>query len=381
MSTLNVNNINKAGGVDAIVTDGVAVSVPSGNLLYNGAMQVAQRGTSKTGLNDGDTNTFPTADRWAFLYGGTSTAEFTQTVEADAPTGSGFANSLKMEVTTADSTLDNDNGVYIRQRLEGQDLQSIKKGSSSAESLTLSFWVKSDVTGTFVVWAYDADNARQVCASYTVNSADTWEKKTLTFPPDTTGAFDNNNQRSLELSFWLLAGADNTSGTLPTSWEAYTQANRAVGQTNLAATLGNYWQITGVQLEAGEVATPFEHKSYGVELALCQRYFEKSYNVDVAPGTSTTAGVYQQMGSSDGSSNTANAIPFAVTKRDAPTITLYSATGVQGDWLYFRNGATAETTATAPFIGQSMMRVNVNSVGASWAVVGVRGHFVADAEL
>ena len=375
MSTLNVNNINKAGGVDAIVTDGVAVSVPSGNLVYNGAMQVAQRGTSETGITNSG---FYTADRWKTFISALGT--WTQTIETEGPTGSGFSKSLKMECTTADSSPAASDYLIVEQRLEGQDLQGLKKGSSAAESLTISFSVKSDTTGTYILTLFDSDNTRFVCGAYTISVADTWENKSITFAGDITGAFDNDNAGSLNVWFWLGAGSDRSSGTLQTAWGASVDANLAVGQTNLAAATSNYWQVTGVQLEMGTVATSFEHKPFGVELAECQRYYEKSYNVDVVPGTSTNAGVHQEVGGSDTSGNTASAVAFAVNKRAAPTITFYSSTGVQGNWRYFRNGASGETTASAPFVGETRMRADVVS-GAAWTVVGVRGHFVADAEL
>jgi len=256
--------------VDGIQVDGEYMTPYAGrrNLLYNGAMQVAQRGTSVAGITGSG---YHTADRWNVAL--TSLGTWTQSVEADAPTGSGFSKSTKLLCTTANASPGTSNAFRFDQRLEGQDLQSIKKGTSSAERLTLSFWVKSNVTGTYVVWLYDADNARSVAASYSVSASGSWEKKTITFPADTSGAFDDNNGSSLWVSFVLAAGTDWTSGTLATTWEADTTANRAVGQTNLAAATSNYWQITGVQLELGDKATPFEHRSYGEELSLCRRYF------------------------------------------------------------------------------------------------------------
>jgi hypothetical protein len=261
---------------DTLVYDGsdwVNTSQVSGdNLIYNGAMQVHQRGTSTAGLTDGS-NGYYTADRWGFQEGGTPTWVFTQSVEADGPTGSGFTKSLKMACTTADASPAANQALIIAQTLEGQDLQGLKKGTADAESLTLSFWVKSDATGTYIVELRDQDNSRTISASYTVSSSGTWENKTVTFAGDTTGALDNDNNGSLALNFWLLSGADFASGSLQTSWGAISSADRAVGQTNLAAATSNYWQITGVQLEVGPVATPFEFKPFGQELAECQRYY------------------------------------------------------------------------------------------------------------
>ena len=247
------------------------------NLIINGAMQVAQRGTVTGATHD----SYGGPDRYKISESGDTV--FTMSKDSDTPTGKGFANSLKLDVTTADSSLAASDYASVIYNIEGQDLQRIKKGTSSAESVTLSFYIKSTITGTYVVQLYDNDNNRSVSKSYTVSSADTWEKKTLTFPADTTGAFDNDNALSLLIRWWFAAGTDYTSGTLATSWESYNGANAAVGQVNAVNSASNNIFITGVQLELGEQATPFEHRSYGDELARCQRYFQKLYS-DAAYG-------------------------------------------------------------------------------------------------
>jgi hypothetical protein len=238
------------------------------NLLYNGAMQVHQRGTSATGITAAG---YYTADRWQ--TSNNAMGVWTQTIENDAPAGTGFRKSLKMLCTTADAAPSATDELRLNYRLEGQDLQNIKKGTSAAEQLTFSFWVKSNVTGTYVLNPVDVDNTRQVGAYYTINAANTWEKKVITFPADMTGAFDNDNLQSLLIIWHLGAGANRTSGTFRTTWTADVIGDTAVGQVNLAAATNNYWQITGVQLEIGPVATPFEFKPYGQELAECQRYY------------------------------------------------------------------------------------------------------------
>lgn len=241
---------------------------PNRNLLYNGAMQINQRSISVSGITGSGYNT---ADRWKI--DASSLGTWTQSIENDAPSGSGFRKSLKMLCTTASASPAAASRFSIFHLLEGQDLQRIAKGTSSAQQLTLSFWVKSNVTGTYVTGLYDNDNTRGVAATYTISTSANWEKKTITFPADVTGILDNDNGDSLELYFHLAMGSNFTSGTLATTWATYTNANWAVGQTNLAANVNNYWQITGVQLETGSVATPFEFKSYGQELRECQRYY------------------------------------------------------------------------------------------------------------
>ena len=244
------------------------VNPPSGNFLINGAMQVAQRGTATTGVT---TSGYYTADRW--LTGVGTMGTWTQTVENDGPTGSGFRKSFKILCTTADASPAAGDFVNIRQSLEGQNIQSIRKGTSEAKQLTMSFWVKANVTGTYTVELNDLNNTRVVAAPYSILTSGTWEKKTLVFPADTTGVLSNDNAVSLRPQFWLGAGSDFTSGTLATSWESTNNANRAVGQVNLAAATNNYWQITGVQLELGDIATEFQFQDIQKELAACQRYF------------------------------------------------------------------------------------------------------------
>ena len=241
------------------------------NMIINGGMSVAQRNTSVASITG---TTYNTADRWALEINALGT--WTQSVIADAPTGSGFRNSLKMLCTTADAAPAAGDFLRLVQYLEGQDLQRIRKGTSSATPLTISFWVKSNKTGTYVCELFDEDNVRQVSQTYTVSASDTWQYKTITFSADTLGAFDNDNARSLVVSFHLADGSNFTSGALNTVWSANTNVNRAVGQTNLAAATSNYWQITGVQLEAGPVATPFEFEPFETTLRKCQRYYYDS---------------------------------------------------------------------------------------------------------
>jgi len=247
----------------------VLAPIASGrNVVINGAMQVAQRGTSTAGIT---TFGYYTADRWYMNY--TAMGTWTQSIESDAPTGSGFRKSLKVLCTTADASPAAGDFVGVEQRFEGQNLQQFLKGTPSAKQFALSFWVKSNVTGTYITEIPDQDNTRAVSASYTISASDTWEKKTVIFPADTTGAFDNDNGFSFLVRFTLGAGSTYTSGTLQTTWASTVSANRYVGQTNLASATNNYWQITGVQLEAGSVATPFEFEDYGTTLAKCQRYY------------------------------------------------------------------------------------------------------------
>jgi hypothetical protein len=271
----------------------------SGNVIINGSMQVNQRGVSSTGIT---TSGYYTADR--FNFGINTLGTWTQTTETDGPTGSGLRKSLKLLCTTANASPGATSFALLQHRLEGQDVQVFRKGTANAESFALSFWVKSNVTGTYVVDLADADNSRLVSSPYTITSSATWEKKTVIFPPDTSGVLDDDNNVSLGVRFWLGAGSNRTSGTLQTSWAAEVAANSAPGQTNVAAATNNYFQITGVQLEAGTVATPFRRNSNSLqgELAACQRYYQRiigtaaftNFGLGYASGT-TTAQIFYNL--------------------------------------------------------------------------------------
>ena len=239
------------------------------NIIINGAMQVAQRGTSVSSITS---TGYRSLDR--FVLDISSLGTWTMSQSTDVPSGQGFANSLKLDCTTADASPSASDFMILNQRIEGYNLQALAKGSSSANPMTLSFWVKSTKTGTYVVEMYDNDNTRTFSKAYTISSADTWEKKTLTYDGDTTGTFDNDNNTSLQIFMWLGAGSNYTSGTISEAWGSRTLANAAAGQVNIADSTDNNFYITGVQLEVGEQATPFEHRSFGEELALCQRYFQ-----------------------------------------------------------------------------------------------------------
>ena len=266
--------------VSASITDGTITSsdLASGtienqsafkNIIINGDMSVAQRATSASSLTSSG---YHALDRFrcVIVTAGTWTISQSTTV----PSGQGFATSMKWDNTTADGSLGASDFVSVQQFIEGQNLQYLKKGTSSAESLTVSFWVRSNKTGTYILELKDNDNTRAISQSYTISSADTWEKKTLTFAGDTTGTLDNDNNASFLVQFALAAGSDYTSGSLQTSWGAETTANRYVGQVNLADSTSNEWYMTGLQVEVGTAASDFEFLPTDVNLLRCERYFQ-----------------------------------------------------------------------------------------------------------
>ena len=239
------------------------------NILHNSEMKVAQRGASFTGVQAPAYH----LDRWRSHISGVATKGVC-TISQDSDVPNGFAKSLKVAVTTADTSLDAWAEYAIQQRLEGQDLQRLCKGTSSAKEVTISFWVKSSLTGTYILEMLDDDNgSRHINKSYTINSANTWEYKSITFAGDTSGVLDNDNAKSMTISWDLAGGSNFQGGGLQTSWGSLAQTKRQDGQVNFFANTGNTFQLTACQMEVGDTATPFEHRSYGEELAKCQRYY------------------------------------------------------------------------------------------------------------
>ena len=305
MSTLKVTNIESpsGGGVNAKIADVNGGQLSNRRININGAMKVAQRGTSFTSVNA----TAFHMDRYQ-LYYQNSSAAFTVTQSTDTPNG--FGNSLKIDVTTADSSIASNEEIKLLHKIEGQDLQAVAKGTSVAKQLTLSFYVKATKTGTYIVELFDRDNSRDVSASYTVSDTN-WNRYTLTFPADTTGAFDVDNASSLEISWWLVAGSAVQTDALNTTWRSSQDAGSATGQVNFTDSTSNDWLITGIQLEVGEIATAFEHRSYGDELVKCQRYY-------VEISGDNDAYVYPSKG--QGSSSVDCTIPLCVPLRASPTM-------------------------------------------------------------
>ena len=346
-------------------------TVGSKNIVINGDMSIAQRGTSVSSITSSSYNTI---DRFRLAVDTLGT--WTQSQDTDVPTGQGFAKSFKVDCTTADAAPAAGDLIFITQRFEGQNLQYLKKGTSSAESLTLSFWVKSNKTGTYIAEIEDTDNSRQISKSYTVNSASTWEKKTITFAGDTTGALNNDNGHSLSIIFWLGAGSNYTSGTLGTSWGSTVNANRAVGQVNLADSTSNDFWITGVQLEAGTTASDFEFLPVDVNLNRCLRYYE----VIAKGATNLTIGF--------GGTYATDTLGFALTyfyKRTTPSLEQVTGT----DYYRFYNGggqnmtkieATFFTNSRLLAFNNDDISVADNSLG--WiATFNANAYLAIDAEL
>lgn len=243
------------------------------NLIINGNCQVNQRGNS-TGTT---TQGYSGPDRFNLGINGRDQFAVSISQAADGPDG--FTSSFKLQTTTPETSITDTEYVIIRQIIEAQNLQHLNYGTSSAKQLTASFWVKSSIAATFGVFMYQYDGGRTIGSTYTINSANTWEYKTVTFAGDIGGTINNDNGQGQYLAFTIAAGSDLTT-TDNTSWGAYTAGKLGYGHSTGAnavmTTTNATWQVTGVQLEVGSQATPFEHESYDTTLEKCQRYFQKA---------------------------------------------------------------------------------------------------------
>jgi hypothetical protein len=375
--TFTANTFTALTGSDIVHADtGSVRNRPNSQpIMINGDMQIAQRATTVTGVT---TSTMATCDRVNFFISSAGTWTIKQT--ADAPTGSGFAKCYELDCTTADGSLSASDQARIELKFEGQDCQVFKKGTSSAEKMTVCFWVKSHKTGTHVLQVYDADNNRSVSQQYTISSADTWEKKTVNIPADTTGAFTNDNAESLNLSWWICAGTDFTSGTINTTWESRTLTKIADGQVNGADSTDNNFRITGIQIEVGEFTSStipaFQHESFGDSLARCQRYYYTS--------TIQTEDMLGVGWTFSATSVLRWNLQLPVFMRSAPTVSF------QGDDVRLWNGANGTNAAVSVnYSDQNHLECDCSCDSGLTATVGIvamiylktNGEVVATAEL
>ena len=298
------------------------------NKVINGAMQIAQRGTTFT-FSSGSTLSAYTLDRFRFdlfPFGGTS-ATATITQSGTAPDG--FTNSLKVDVTATDTSLVGNNYSQVNFQLERQDIRDFAYGTSSAKSITLSFYVRSNKTGNYNVnmLAYGT-STRLASFTYAISSANTWERKTITVAGDTAGNIVGGTDSGLGINFGLAYGGNYITGSNQNSFGSYVAANQGVGQdVNLYDSTSNNWYITGVQLEVGSVATPFEHRKFGDEMNACRRYFYMLSHGEI------TAPLYGMAYAATNAHVVAN---FPVEMRAIPT--LYKVES-SGSYAHIRYGA------------------------------------------
>ena len=351
MSTIKVTNVNPPTAGDAVNINGLAYptagSLSSRNLIVNGAMAVAQRATSVTGVTSSG---YRAVDRFRPSLGTLGTWTIEQST--DAPDG--FAYSHKFTCTTADASPAAGDDIEMEYKVEAQDLQHLNYGSASAEAMTLSFWVKSNKTGTATVNILQPDNSnKSLSPTYTISSAGTWEHKTISIPGDTAGAINNDNGNGLHFLWFLNSGSNFTSGTNRTTWTTLATADRNASNLGVGGATSDYWQITGVQLEVGEVATPFEHRSYGYDLQRCQRYYQRLQ--------STLADTIVYVGYNAGTTSSRGTVYFPTSMRTNPTAV--ETSGTASDYNV-RSGGSTTTCNSVP----SFEHATTQSIGLQFNV-------------
>ena len=289
------------------------------NIIINGGMQIAQRATSETGL--GASSKYSTLDRYAVTVGNTD-GRFTMS-QSTVTDLEGFSTALKIDCTTADTSVATNEFLIIQQYVEGFNLQQLKATSTTTRAFTLSFYAKSNASRA-IATEINFSNGTNKNASKLHTIGTSWARYTFTIPAASSTQIDNDNSLECSVNFWLHAGATYSSGTMSATLGAITNANRAVGIGSIFASTDNEIEITGIQLEVGSQATPFEHRSFGEEQALCQRYFEVLFATRAATYASTGSYVQRQ------------GHQMKVTKRALPTITdasnVYSTLGVDVTW-------------------------------------------------
>jgi len=239
------------------------------NLVINGAMQISQRATSATGVG-GTNEAYPTLDRFNFTT--TSAGRFTMTQTADGPTG--FANCMKLDCTTADTSISASEALILQTKFEGQNVQQLMYGSSSAQPITVSFYVKGNASATYTLEWRNEEDGRNTGKTFNVTTD--WTRVSITFAGDTAGAaVDDDNTHAFTLGIWLHGGTTFSGGTFAeNTWHATNNLRIGDSQTSFFDSTNRTFFLTGLQIELGNQATPFEHRSFGEELALCQRYFQ-----------------------------------------------------------------------------------------------------------
>ncbi len=312
------------------------------NRIINGAMQIDQRNAGASVTASDTTNAVYTVDRWAYRVLAASKVSFQQS--STAP--SNFKNSL-LATSLSAYTVGASEFFNIRQPIEGLNAVDLGWGTSSAQSVTISFWVRSSLTGLFGGYIANSADNRLYIFSYTINTANTWEYKTITVPGETTGTWLTTNGVGIQLGFSLGAGA-NYQGT-PGSWGTSVLI-APTGQTNVMGTNGATWYVTGVQIEVGDQATPFDWRPYTTELELCQRYYQKSFSTASAPANSVATGtVVRNLVPYSTTQSYMDSVEFATEMRAAPTVTIYntSAIATANAIAYYDGAWQAATSSTA----------------------------------
>ena len=338
------------------------------NYIINGAMLISQRGTSFAAVAHGEY----TLDRWT--ANDTGAGVFTISQDTDVPNET-YENSLKVDCTTADASIAAGDIYAIQQYIEGLNSIPFAMGTSGAVTVTLSFWVKSTKTGTFCVALKNADASRGYVSQYTVSDTNTWERKTITIPLDQTGTWLRTNGKGLAVMFTLACGSTRQASSADT-WEAG-NVSATSSQVNALDSTANNFLITGVQLEEGSTATDFEHRTFGDELALCQRYYEV---LGRDPTTYTFS--YPNMPAKVAfTNNYLQGHAYHTVKRAAPTVVLFSRNDTSGKVSLVTNGADEGNNWAINSGGTVGFHLAVRDGGTHTVGIGMEYGFTADAEV
>jgi len=306
------------------------------NRIINGAMMIDQRNAGASVTFDGSATKFP-VDR----FGGFEDTDGEMTGQQNSSAPTGFTSSVKLTTTTADASLGATQRVIFRQLIEGQNVSDLAWGTASAATVTISFWVRSSLTGTHGGVVTNSAQDRSYPFTYSISVADTWEYKTITVAGDTSGTWLTTNGIGIRLIFGMGVGST-YSGTAG-AW-AGTRYESATGAVSVIGTLNATWYITGVQLEKGSTATSFDYRPYGTELALCQRYYEKTLSQGATSSSGQTSGALTAIAAT--TTVLAAQWTFKQTKRTTPTLTLSSFNGTAGSWA---NGSNTDFAVTQPW--------------------------------
>jgi len=282
------------------------------NIVINGAMNVAQRATSATGVG-GTNEEYPTIDRFNFTT--TSAGRFTMTQTADGPTG--FANCMKLDCTTVDTSISASEALILQTKFEGQDVQQLMYGSSSAQPITVSFYVKGNASATYTLEWRNEEDGRNTGKTFNVTTD--WTRVSITFTGDTAGAaVDDDNTHAFTLGIWLHGGTTFSGGTFAeNTWHGTNNLRIGDSQTSFFDSTDRTFFITGVQMELGSVATPFEHRSFDEEMRMCQRYYYRTpFYKDSGQAANET---FPCVGNMDGTATGAYLLCFPNVMRAAPT--------------------------------------------------------------
>jgi hypothetical protein len=372
--TVSVNGTTGITFNDASTQNTAATGFGFKNRIINGAMMIDQR-------NAGAAVTTSTYITDRFEASVDTDGAFSIQQVSEAPTG--FVNSLKFTTTTADASLGASQYTSIRQKIEGLNVADLAWGSASASTVTLSFWVRSSLTGTFGGVLKNSAQNRSYPYSYTISAANTWEQKSVTITGDTTGTWLTTNGIGINV-IWGLGVGSSLSGTAG-SWQASNLIS-ATGAVSVIGTLNATWQVTGVMLEKGSTATNYDVRPYGTELMLCQRYYCKSFEPSTVPADLASGGIYTTLTAYSANNGYVGiTYTYPAQMRTTPTVTFYTTVTGTGPnkWNYYTGGVWYTGNATANTNSSTNLSVSMGSMSglSSASSYLASGNFTASAEL